>query len=338
MSKAAELAALIGSQSALSNRNLIINGEMQVAQRGTSATLSGDGDYPSIDRFAGRTYGGSGRFSMAQDTTVPSGQTFYNSLKLTVTTTDTSGTYGYAIKQIIEGYNISQIGPGSSNAKKTTLSFWARSSVAGTYCASIRPDGATEHYVFEYTLAADTWKKIEHTIAAPTSSTPSWNVTNGVGYNIEWSLGAQTSKVTSTTESWASGNSHATSNQTDWINTSGATFYLTGVQLELGEQATPFEHRSYADELHRCQRYFEETKLVAAGVLTSAMGDGHTWHYKATKRAAPTITKGTTTQTGSYTGGLTSNQNTVHALGHSFNTNGSSAGIVTAEVTADAEL
>ena len=258
MSRARDFADLAGSADAggLTGRNLIINGAMTVAQRGTSGTMTADQQYLSLDRWGARTYNGTGRFSVAQDTTVPTGQTFTNSLKATVTTTDTSGTYGYAIKQDLEGYTVNPLRTGTSDALKSTLSFWARSSVAGTYCCSVRGTAGAASYVFEYTLAADTWTKIEHTIAEPTTTTPSWGRTNGADYLLEWSLGGQTSKQTATTESWQDGNYNSTSNQTDWISNSGATFYLTGVQLEVGETATPFEHRSYGDELARCQRYY----------------------------------------------------------------------------------
>jgi len=247
----------------LGNKNLIINGAMTVAQRGTSGTITGDNQYPSLDRWATRTYGGTGRFSVAQDTTVPSGQTFTNSLKATVTTTATSGTYGYSIKHNLEGYTVNKLRTGTSDALKSTLSFWARSSVAGTYCCSVRGTSGAASYVFEYTLAADTWTKIEHTIAEPTTTTPSWDRTNAADYLFEWSLGGQTSKQTSTTESWHDGNYTSTSNQTDWIATSGATFYLTGVQLEVGETATPFEHEDYGTTLRKCMRYYQ---LVDGGV------------------------------------------------------------------------
>ena len=258
MSRARDFADLAGSADAggLTGRNLIINGAMTVAQRGTSGTMTADQQYLSLDRWGARTYNGTGRFSVAQDTTVPTGQTFTNSLKATVTTTDTSGTYGYAIKQDLEGYTVNPLRTGTSDALKSTLSFWARSSVAGTYCCSVRGTAGAASYVFEYTLAADTWTKIEHTIAEPTTTTPSWGRTNGADYLLEWSLGGQTSKQTATTESWQDGNYNSTSNQTDWISNSGATFYLTGVQLEVGETATPFEQEDYGTTLQKCLRYF----------------------------------------------------------------------------------
>jgi hypothetical protein len=273
---------------ALANRNLIINGAMTVAQRGTSGTISGDNSFVSLDRWGARTYGGTGRFSVAQDTTVPTGQTFTNSLKATVTTTTTSGTYGYSIKQNLEGYTVNQLRTGTSDALKSTLSFWARSSVAGTYCCSVRGTAGAASYVFEYTLAADTWTKIEHTIAEPTTTTPSWDRTNAADYLLEWSLGGQTSKQTATTESWQNGNYTSTSNQTDWIATSGATFYLTGVQLEVGETATPFEHRSYGDELARCQRYFAFLPFMALSGFGSTAVQG-LGSYTVDMRATPSF-------------------------------------------------
>jgi len=204
-----------GAAAAAAGSNLILNGSMQIAQRGVSGTMTIDNQYLSLDRWGTRTYGGSGRFSVAQDTTVPFGQTFTKSLKATVTTTTTSGTYGYAIKHNLEGYTVNQLRTGTSDALKSTLSFWARSSIAGTYCCSVRGTSGAASYVFEYTLAANTWTKIEHTIAEPTTTTPSWDRTNAADFLLEWSLGGQTSKQTSTTESWHDGNYNVTANQTD---------------------------------------------------------------------------------------------------------------------------
>jgi len=279
----------------LTGRNLIINGAMTVAQRGTSGTMTGDNQYISLDRWGSRTYGGTGRFSVAQNTTVPSGQTFTNSLKATVTTTATSGTYGYAIKQFLEGYTVNQLRTGTSDALKSTLSFWARSSVAGTYCCSVRGTAGAASYVFEYTLAADTWTKIEHTIAEPTTTTPSWDRTNAADYLLEWSLGGQTSKQTATTESWHDGNYTSTLNQTDWIATSGATFYLTGVQLEVGSIATPFEHKPYVQDVTECLRYFNRYRktnsygeFVTIRTYSATQGTG-IHQFPTPMRAAPSL-------------------------------------------------
>jgi hypothetical protein len=340
MSKAAELAALIGSQTALSNRNLIINGAMQVAQRSTSETgVGGNASYPTLDRFRQNTSNTAGRFTMSQAavTDLPG---FANCLKLQCTTADTSIASNELgiIMQRIEGQDLQQLKKGTSSAESVTVSFYVKGNAAATYTAELN-DGGNDRQISKTFSVTTSWNRVSITYPGDTSGTIDDDNTAGLELNIWIHAGSNfTSGTLSTTWTSTTNANRVSSSGTSFFDSTSRTLEITGLQMEVGEQATPFEHRSYADELLRCQRYFEETKLVAAGVLTSAMGDGHTWHYKATKRAAPTITKGTTTQTGSYTGGLTSNQNTVHALGHSFNTNGSSAGIVTAEVTADAEL
>jgi hypothetical protein len=204
---------------------------------------------------------------MALDTSdVPSGQSFTNAMKLTVTTADSSNTYSYAIQQNPEGYVFAPVRAGTSDAQPFTISFWAKSSVAGTYCWSARGPSGAASYVFEYTLAANTWTKVTHTVAAPTTTTPTWNYTTSQGVLIEWNLGRQPSQTTSTTEAWHNGNYVATANQADWIANSGATFHLTGIQLEVGSVATPFEHRSYGEEFLNCCRYYQECR----GLSTTA--------------------------------------------------------------------
>ena len=253
----------------LSNRNLIINGAMLVDQRnsGSSYTITGDTQY-TLDRWVARTYGGSGRFSVQQDGSSP--DSINPSAKLTVTTTDTPGINGYAFSQRVEGYSFSSLAYGSSSAKAATISFWVRSSITGTYCFSVRNSDASRSYIAEYSISsANTWEY--KTITIPGATDGTWLTTNGVGAYLEWNLGAQTSKE-ATAGSWQSGNYHATSSQVDWIATSGATFYITGVQLEVGSVATPFEHRSYGDELARCQRYFYKHNLTEG---SSTIAHGH---------------------------------------------------------------
>ena len=271
-------------------RNMILNGAMQVWQRSESATVSSD-HHVAADRWKGRTYGGSGRYTMALDTSdVPSGQSFTNAMKLTVTTADSSNTYSYAIQQNPEGYVFAPVRAGTSDAQQFTISFWAKSSVAGTYCWSARGPSGAASYVFEYTLAANTWTKVTHTVAAPTTTTPTWNYTTSQGVLIEWNLGRQPSQTTSTTEAWHNGNYVATANQTDWIANSGATFHLTGIQLEVGSVATPFEHRSYGEELAACQRYLQKLNggyMAGNGVGSSNINFGAP--LTVSLRAQPTI-------------------------------------------------
>ena len=258
MSKAAELAALIGSQTALSNRNLIINGAMNIHQRTGTISSSGTGPY-SLDRFRGYSSGG-GVFSMEQSTTVPNNEFAYSN-KLTVTTEDSSiaSSDFYAFNHHVEGYNIIQTGYGTSDAKTLTLSFWVRSSVTGTYSVTAYNSDGSRGYLNTFSISsADTWTKISLSWAGDTGGT--WNKTNGQGITIRFDLGSGSSGY-GTADQWTTSGTftaNRTSGSVDWIATSGATFYITGVQLEVGETATPFEHRSFGDELARCQRYYEK--------------------------------------------------------------------------------
>jgi len=264
MSRARDFADLASSADAggITGKNLIINGGQSISQRGTSISITSDSVY-GVDRFITRTYGGNGTYTVSTlQTDIPTVGDFYYSTKYAVNSAATdTGTYGYSIEQRIEGYNASHLRLGRADAKRITLSFWVKSSVAGTYTGAIRTTAAEYSYVFEYTLSANTWTKVEKTISALTGVTLSLlDETNGIAlYVSPINFGAQTSKSTATTDTWLSGNYAFSSNQVDWMGTAGATCYITGVQLEVGEQATPFEHRSYGDELARCQRYYQKS-------------------------------------------------------------------------------
>jgi len=260
MSKAAELAALIGSQSSLSNRNLIINGAMQVAQRGTSAVAAA-ANYPSIDRFKAWE-NTDGAYTVEQSTTVPAG--FTTSLKAQVTTADTSlAAAQYAqLSQQIEAQNLQSLVYGTNDAKTVTLSFYVRSNKTGSYSITIYKDDATS-YLFNksYTIdSADTWERKSITITPDSNIKASGGAIandNGIGFYVFWNLAAGTNFDDATDNTWSSNTSHYnTSSQVNWMDSTSNNFYLTGVQLEVGEQATAFEHRSIGDELRRCQRYF----------------------------------------------------------------------------------
>ena len=255
MSKARQLADLgnVYDDGALSNRNLIINGDMRIDQRyggGGPNTVSG-GNY-SVDRF-GMYYSGNA-YSTQQSTTAPDG--FKNSLLMTVTGTSTP-VYSF-FGQRIEGLNSAQFGFGTSWAKTVTLSFWVRSSVSGIYSFAITNNNGDRTYAVNYTInSANTWEYKTATIPGDTTGT--WLTTNGVGVYIRFNLGSAAARLISE-GSWQAVNADGATGSTGadtWATTSGATFYITGVQLEVGDTATPFEHpRSYGDELARCQRYF----------------------------------------------------------------------------------
>ena len=290
MSKAAELAALIGSQTALSNRRININGNFFIWQRGTSAiTVSGDDDF-TCDRFKGWANGG-GTFTVEQSTDVPSNE-FEFSAKLINTAVDSSVAAGddYRWATDIEGYDVARLAYGSSDAKTATLSFWVKSSLAGTYCGAFYSTTASRHYIYEYTISsANTWEK--KTITVEGDTTGSWNRTNGNGLRIYWGFGSG-SDVQGTAGAWAAGEKWETTNQAAWIGSASATFYITGVQLEVGEQATPFEHpRSIGDELFRCQRYYRKVNtLNPTYLLTVRSSDDvrRLSHVFSTMRASPT--------------------------------------------------
>tara|TARA_A100001391_G_scaffold177579_1_gene141676 strand:+ start:1139 stop:2203 length:1065 start_codon:yes stop_codon:yes gene_type:complete len=289
MSKAAELAALIGSQSALSNRNLIINGAMQVAQRATSVTSqTGNGVYHTVDRFlieqSGATY------DMSQSTTVPSGQGFSYSLKTVLdgAFTPSAAQFFIPFEQRIEGQNLQHLAYGTSAAKSVTLSFWIRSSKTGTYVVEFFNANSTQSrkYSKQYTInAANTW---EHkTLTWEGDTVRSFDNNNDLEAAFFWWITAGTNFTSGTIPSgWENS---TTANRAVGVPTSLADneeYYLTGVQLELGEQATPFEHRSFHDEFMRCQRYYQEIHGGSCEPSSSSVVE--TSFTRLPMRAAPT--------------------------------------------------
>jgi len=235
-------------------KNRIINGDMVISQRGTSFTgLNTDGSY-TLDRWFYAMNGG-GAVSSSQSSTAPAG--FINSILTTVTTADStvsSGSY-YQVRQAIEGLNVADLGWGTANAQTVTVSFWVRSSVTGTYSISLRSNGGASSYVTTYSISsANTWTYIKLTIPGPTSGT--WLTTNGIGIFVTFDFGSGSSSITSSTNTWISSNATGASGATRLINTNGATFFLTGVQLERNTTATPFEWIPYTTELQLCQRYY----------------------------------------------------------------------------------
>ena len=256
--------------SPLSHRNMIINGAMTVSQRGTSFTgdHGGSGAY-TIDRWKAWQAGG-GDITIEQSTEVPEGFTGGRSIKGTVTTADASiagGDY-YSISQYIEGQNIVGTDFGESTAKTLTLSFYVKTSVVGTYGGAVRNNAGNKIYPFQFVVANTNWNRYAITITGATDGT--WLYTNALGLSCWWGLGTGTT-YTDTAGSWTTKSGCISADSSlNWIATNGATYHLTGVQLELGSNATPFEHRSYGDELARCQRYFQ--RVEQAGAWGSGVG------------------------------------------------------------------
>jgi len=294
MTKARQLADLGNAydDGALSNRNLIINGSMAVAQRGTSSSLS-SGAIFLIDRF--QTYEGTGgSLNIEQSTTAPDG--FYYSSKWTVTSADTSLASGEQVwvRQRIEGNNMAHLGWGTSSAKTVTLSFWVRSSVTGTFAGSFQNQDGNRVYPYTYSiLSADTWEYKEVTLTGDTTGT--WLKTNGNGCTIYWSFGMATN-LQGTVGAWAASSARTASGETQLIANNGATFYLTGVQLEVGDTATPFEHgKSYGEELAKCQRYYRQwggnsgNERIAVGFYHSASNFRLCVDLNPEMRTSPTL-------------------------------------------------
>ena len=258
MSKAAELAALIGSQTALSNRNLIINGAMQVAQRGTSTTGVTSTTTYGADRFA-LQLNSIGTYTLSQSSTAPDG--FSNSFKIDCTTADASPAAGdYSIlTHKVEAQNLQHLGYGTSSAKAITLSFYLRSNKTGSIGLVIRQiDNSNKMFSKEVTInAADTWER--KTVSIPADTSGVINDDNGTGLDISWWLNAgSTYSGGSEMTTWGTEtNANKYLGDLDIGALTTDEFYITGVQLEVGEQATPFEHRSIGDELARCKRYFQ---------------------------------------------------------------------------------
>jgi hypothetical protein len=302
-------------------RNRIINGDMRIDQRNAGAAIASPSDNYTTDRFYSRQVGG-GVASAQQSSTAPTG--FTNSLLFTVTTADSSivTTDRYYVAQFIEGYNIADLAFGTASASSITLSFWVRSSLTGTFGGAIRNSGASRSYPFTYTInAANTFEQKTITIAGDTSGT--WLTTNGTGIQVIFSIGMGPT-YSETAGAWAAGDYLSATGATNVIATNGATWYITGVQLEKGTQATPFDWRPYTTELQLCQRYFYKADPITipcfATTTTRALG---TIAFPTTMRATPTSSGTDVTSmnnwyvanlTGVYsyeTGGLTANGNGV---------------------------
>jgi len=237
-------------------KNLIINGAMRIDQRnsGGSTTINSTGNTYTLDRWMGSGQSSDGVFTVVQSTEVPAG--FDQSTKITVTTADASigSTQSYLFGQFIEGNNVAYLNWGTANAKTVTLSFWIRSSVTGTFSGVIHNSAVDRCYPFTYTIsAADTWEKQTVTITGDTSGT--WLSDTGRGITVRFSLGVGSSYL-NTAGAWASSTALGATGETQLISTVNATLYITGVQLEVGETATEFEHRPYTTELSLCQRYY----------------------------------------------------------------------------------
>ena len=244
----------LATQNSLGVRNLIINGDMRIDQRnaGASVTQSTSVAY-TVDRWS--CYGSvASKFTVQQQTSVvPTGYTY--AIKATSSSAYTVGASEFFfIQQVIEGYNIADLAFGTANAKTVTLSFQVYSSLTGTFGGTLSNDATNRVYPFTYSIpTANTWTTISVTVAGDTSGT--WQATTSGGLVVNFNMGAGAT-VSGTASAWSGSTLRAPTGATSVVGTSGATFYITGVQLEVGDTATTFEYRPYDMELARCQRYY----------------------------------------------------------------------------------
>ena len=299
------------------NRNLIINGAMQVAQRGTSATVGPNGTgegYTVVDRFQ-NSLTGSVVSTFSQSTDAPSG--FANSAKIEITTADTSlgGTEFWHLRYGFEGQDLQSIAKGTSDAKALTVSFWVKSNKTGTYTVELQDTDNSRRNSLAYTIdSSDTWEHKSLTYNPDTAGSGFAN-DNALSLRINfWFVaGADYKSGTFYNGTWGAEDNakRVHSSQVNLGDTVGNEWYITGVQMELGEQATPFEHRSYADELIKCQRYtyvFNSEKLGGEKSISSMSkwSNGYTYgayNFPCTMRTAPSGTAYNTGQFTIYIGG-----------------------------------
>jgi hypothetical protein len=286
-------------------KNRIINGDMRIDQRnaGASLTPTTDGQY-TLDRF--QVYiSQASKFSIQQNAgsvTPPAGFNYYAGITSLSAYTVGSSDY-FCFVQNIEGYNIGDFAWGTASAKTITISFWVRSSLTGTFGGSIRNGAANYSYPFTYSISsANTWEQKTVTIAGPTSGT--WTTVNTSGLQLILGLGVGSTN-SGTAGAWTGSSVLSATSATSVVGTNGATFYITGVQLEVGSTATPFERRLYGTELALCQRYYESSYNIGVAAATpSAAGQllmvpvfninstayTQVIYYKVSKRTTPTVT------------------------------------------------
>jgi len=290
MSKAAELAALIGSQSALSHRNIIINGAMNVSQRTTSSTgIGASSGYFALDRFSVRAGSTAGRLTMAQEsiTDLPG---FANACKLSCTTADTSIAAGefMFLSQRMEGQNLQQLKKGTSSAESLTVSFYVKGNAAATYVCELSDTDNTRSITQAFSVTTS-WNKISLTF--PGDTTGVLNDDNAISWQtIFWLHGGSTyTGGTFSDNTWGaetSANRYAGS-RTSFFDSTDRTFFITGIQMEIGEVATPFEHRTFADDLIACERYYQIAAPLAGNGNSSNFKTSVS--FKTAMRAQPTL-------------------------------------------------
>ena len=329
-------------------KNIIINGDMSIAQRGTSQASAGDvsGTYDTVDRFAFANQN-MGAFTISQDTDVPSSQGFAKSLKLDCTAADASpATNDYLIfLQRFEGQNLQYLKKGTSSAQSLTLSFWVKSNKTGTYMAELRDSDNSRGISKTYTInSASTWEK--KTITYDGDTTGAFDNDNAASLNVQFWLGAGTNFTSGTlATSWESiTNANRAIGQVNLADSTSNEWYITGVQLEAGTTASDFEFLPHDVNLRRCHRYYQDYTdyniyVMGKGYGASTSGLRQIYSLKTTMRASPTTVVSNANNGGSSTNFAI---NTTSPKWVSFNltsSNGSNVNMYQRfKFTADAEL
>ena len=278
-------------------KNKIINGDMRIDQRNAGASVTPTNGQYTLDRYRAILTQAS-KFSVQQNAgsvTPPAGFNYYLGVTSLSAYSIVAGDL-FQINHFIEGYNVADLAWGTANAKTVTLSFWVRSSLTGTFGGALMNSAGDRSYPYTYTIsAANTWEQKTITITGDTSGT--WLTTNGIGISVTFGLGAG-STYSGTAGSWQAAGYYTATGATSVVGTNGATFYITGVQLEVGSTATPFERRLYNQELANCQRYYWKWipttayNMIGSGYCSSTTVAYATVTNPATMRSAPTLTSG----------------------------------------------
>ena len=329
MTKAAELAkmgeVLTNSQIG-GRRNIVFNGAMQVAQRGTSSTGLGATDgYYTVDRFGLNFSGTASRLTMTQTADGPSG--FANCLKLDCTTADTSIAAAEYIQlhYRIEGQDLQQLKKGTSDAEKITISFYVKGNASATYTCEIEDVDNNRYNSQEFSVTTS-WTKVTLIYNGDTTGVLGNDNGQSMAINFWLHVGSNFTGGTHTDNVWhTTANQRVGDNQTSFADSTDRTFFITGVQMELGSVATPFEHRSFGEELPLCQRYFQKISSIdAVGQYTAGQAaPTFNFAYPTPMRAAPTITL--TSPAGGVANSATYNQRNITADSYNFYV-GSSSG------------